>query len=84
MKVLRHNMPFGNASGGDAGTYFIGYARSLHPLEKMLEAMVIGRPPGNYDRLLDSTSAIIIMRRVAESGGELEPGFEGVGQAPVA
>jgi porphyrinogen peroxidase len=58
VKIMRHNMPFGNVSGGDSGTYFIGYARSLHPLETMLESMVIGRPPGNYDRLLDFTHPI--------------------------
>ncbi len=58
VKILRHNMPFGNASGGAAGTYFIGYARSLQPLEAMLEAMVVGRPPGTYDRLLDFTHPV--------------------------
>ena len=58
VKILRHNMPFGNVTGGDAGTYFIGYARSLHPLEAMLAAMVIGRPPGNYDHLLDFTTPV--------------------------
>ena len=58
IKILRHNMPVGNVSGGDAGTYFIGYARSPHPLEAMLEAMVVGRPPGNYDRLLDYTRPV--------------------------
>lgn len=30
--VLRHNMPFGKASGGEAGTYFIAYATSPRPL----------------------------------------------------
>jgi putative iron-dependent peroxidase len=58
VKILRHNMPFGNVSGGDSGTYFIGYARSLQPLETMLENMVFGLPPGNYDRLLDFTHAV--------------------------
>jgi putative iron-dependent peroxidase len=58
VKILRHNMPFGRVTGGDAGTYFVGYARSLQPLEAMLEAMVIGRPPGNYDRLLDFTKPV--------------------------
>ena len=33
--ILRHNMPFGTASG-ESGTYFIGYARSPHVLEQML------------------------------------------------
>jgi porphyrinogen peroxidase len=32
VKILRHNMPFGRVTSGDSGTYFIGYARSLHPL----------------------------------------------------
>jgi putative iron-dependent peroxidase len=55
VKILRHNMPFGRVTSGDSGTYFIGYARSLDPLETMLRNMVIGRPPGTYDRLLDYT-----------------------------
>ena len=58
VKILRHNMPFGNVTQGEAGTYFVGYARSLHPLEAMLEAMVIGRPPGTYDHLLDFTHPV--------------------------
>jgi porphyrinogen peroxidase len=56
--ILRHNMPFGDAALGDCGTYFIGYARSPHVLEQMLENMFVGRPPGNYDRLLDFTHAV--------------------------
>jgi putative iron-dependent peroxidase len=58
VQILRHNMPFGHVSAGDAGTYFIGYARSPRPLEQMLENMVVGRPPGNYDRLLDFSRAV--------------------------
>lgn len=58
VKILRHNMPFGNVSGGESGTYFIGYARSPRPLEAMLANMVVGRPPGNYDRLLDFTRPV--------------------------
>src|SRR5262249_4140569 len=58
VKILRHNMPFGQATVGDSGTYFIGYARSLHPLETMLENMVLGRPSGTYDRLLDYTRPV--------------------------
>lgn len=56
--ILRHNMPFGNVSLGDSGTYFIGYARSPRPIEQMLVNMFIGRPPGNYDRLLDFTHPV--------------------------
>jgi encapsulating protein for peroxidase/Dyp-type peroxidase family protein len=51
-------MPFGNVSTGDAGTYFIGYACSPARIEKMLEHMVIGNPPGNYDRMLDFTHPV--------------------------
>ena len=53
VKILRDNMPFGNAAVNEFGTYFIGYARSPRTIEQMLENMFIGRPPGNYDRLLD-------------------------------
>src|SRR5271154_3445743 len=53
IKILRDNMPFGRASHGESGTYFIGYSRSPRTTEQMLENMFIGRPPGNYDRLLD-------------------------------
>jgi putative iron-dependent peroxidase len=57
-KILRDNMPFGRASSGEFGTYFIGYSRSPRTIEQMLENMFIGRPPGNYDRLLDFSRAI--------------------------
>jgi putative iron-dependent peroxidase len=53
IKILRDNMPFGRAAEGEFGTYFIGYSRSPSTIEQMLENMFIGRPPGNYDRLLD-------------------------------
>lgn len=56
--ILRDNMPFGDASKGEFGTYFIGYARSPRTIELMLENMFVGRPPGNYDRLLDFSRAI--------------------------
>jgi putative iron-dependent peroxidase len=57
IKILRDNMPFGNAARGEFGTYFIGYARSPRTVEQMLDNMFIGRPPGNYDRLLDFSRA---------------------------
>ncbi|SDI83142.1 putative iron-dependent peroxidase [Paraburkholderia steynii] len=57
VKILRDNMPFGRPGSGEFGTYFIGYARSPDPIEKMLENMFVGRPPGNYDRLLDFSRA---------------------------
>ena len=58
VKILRHNMPFGNAAHGEFGTYFIGYARSPRPIEQMLSNMFIGQPVGNYDRLLDFSRAV--------------------------
>jgi putative iron-dependent peroxidase len=53
VKIVRDNMPFGRVGAKEFGTYFIGYARSPRTIEQMLENMFIGRPPGNYDRLLD-------------------------------
>jgi porphyrinogen peroxidase len=58
IKILRDNMPFGRAAQGEFGTYFIGYSRSPRTIEQMLENMFVGRPPGNYDRLLDFSRAV--------------------------
>ena len=57
IKIIRDNMPFGRAAEKEFGTYFIGYARSPRTIEQMLENMFVGRPPGNYDRLLDFSLA---------------------------
>jgi putative iron-dependent peroxidase len=58
VKILRHNMAFGRPGAKEFGTYFIGYARSPQPTEQMMENMFVGRPPGNYDRLLDFSRAV--------------------------
>jgi porphyrinogen peroxidase len=58
LKILRDNMPFGQPAHGEFGTYFIGYSRSPRVTEQMLENMFVGRPPGNYDRLLDFSRAV--------------------------
>ena len=58
IKILRDNMPFGRAGHGEFGTYFIGYSRSPRTIEQMIENMFIGRPPGNYDRILDFSTAV--------------------------
>jgi len=58
IKILRDNMPFGRPGHGEFGTYFIGYSRSPSTIEQMLENMFIGRPPGNYDRILDFSRAV--------------------------
>jgi porphyrinogen peroxidase len=56
-KIYRANGFFGQPGKGEFGTYFIGYARSPRVIEQMLQNMFIGRPPGNYDRLLDVSRA---------------------------
>jgi porphyrinogen peroxidase len=58
IKIVRDNMPFGRPGEGEFGTYFIGYARSPRTIEQMLENMFVGRPPGNYDRILDFSRAV--------------------------
>ena len=58
LDIVRDNMPFGELGKGEFGTYFIGYARAPHRIEQMLHNMFIGRPPGNYDRLLDFSRAV--------------------------
>jgi putative iron-dependent peroxidase len=58
LAILRDNMPFGRPGQGEFGTYFIGYTGRLWVLERMLERMFIGAPPGAYDRLLDFSTAL--------------------------
>jgi putative iron-dependent peroxidase len=56
--ILRDNMPFGQVGAGEFGTYFIGYCRTPRITEQMIENMFVGSPPGNYDRLLDFSTAV--------------------------
>lgn len=58
LEIVRDNMPFGEVGKGEFGTYFIGYARSPARIEQMLQNMFVGKPPGNYDRLLDFSTAV--------------------------
>jgi putative iron-dependent peroxidase len=51
-------MPFGRVGTAEFGTYFIGYCRTPRVTEQMIENMFVGRPPGNYDRLLDFSRAV--------------------------
>jgi putative iron-dependent peroxidase len=57
-QILRFNMPFGSVGDREFGTYFIGYARSPDVIVEMLTNMFIGKPPGNYDRVLDFSTAV--------------------------
>src|SRR5215475_4553536 len=57
-QIVRDNMPFGRVGTGEFGTYFIGYCRTPRVTEQMIANMFVGRPPGNYDRLLDFSRAV--------------------------
>jgi hypothetical protein len=46
-------MPFRKVGTGEFRTYFIGYARDPGVIEEMLRTMFLGKPAGNYDRILD-------------------------------
>lgn len=56
-KIVRDNMPFGNMSTNEMGTYFIAYASTFTTVQKMLNNMFIGSPAGNSDRILDFSTA---------------------------
>lgn len=56
--ILRDNMPFGRPGNAEFGTYFIGYARDLAVIEQMIEHMFVGDPIGEYDRILDFSTAV--------------------------
>ncbi|SDO19535.1 putative iron-dependent peroxidase [Nakamurella panacisegetis] len=57
LQILRDNMPFGRVGTAEFGTYFIGYARDPAVTETMLRNMFLGNPAGNYDRILDFSTA---------------------------
>ncbi|OBH47368.1 Dyp-type peroxidase [Mycobacterium mantenii] len=58
LKIVRHNMPFGELGKREYGTYFIGYSRTPKVTEQMLRNMFLGDPPGNTDRILDFSTAV--------------------------
>lgn len=58
LKIVRDNMPFGSPSTNEFGTYFIAYSSTFSTTKKMLTRMFIGDPPGNYDRILDFSTAM--------------------------
>lgn len=87
LKIVRANLPFGQPSRGEFGTYFIGYARDPAITLRMLTNMFVGDPPGNYDRILDFSDAVTgtfffvpsadlleaLAERKAEGGAATEP-----------
>lgn len=56
-KIVRDNLPFGTVADNNMGTYFIAYASSFVTVKNMLTNMFIGVPEGNYDRILDFSTA---------------------------
>lgn len=57
LKIVRDNMPFRDQTTNEFGTYFIAYANTFRTTETMLQRMFLGDPPGNYDRILDFSTA---------------------------
>jgi putative iron-dependent peroxidase len=57
-QILRANMPFGEVGRGEFGTYYAGYSATPSVTEQMLARMFTGDPPGNYDRILDFSTAV--------------------------
>ncbi len=57
-QILRANMPFGAPGRAEFGTFYIAYSATPAVTEQMLVNMFIGRPPGNYDRILDFSTAV--------------------------
>ena len=57
-EILRENMPFGNVSENEYGTFYIAYSNDPAVQEIMLHRMFIGDPPGNTDRVLDFSTAL--------------------------
>ncbi|WP_086652367.1 Dyp-type peroxidase [Acetobacter cibinongensis] len=58
LQIVRDNMPFGEIGKGEFGTYFIGYACNPARIEEMLNNMFVGKPAGNYDRILDVSTPV--------------------------
>jgi len=56
--ILRDNMPFGRPGISEYGTYFIGYARNLWVIERMLRNMFLGITEGRHDRVLDFSTPV--------------------------
>ncbi|MBV9858194.1 MAG: Dyp-type peroxidase, partial [Streptosporangiaceae bacterium] len=83
--ILRANMPFGEPGRGEFGTYYIAYAATPSVTERMLVNMFVGDPPGNYDRILDFSTAVTGGLFFAPSGDFLDdipdpPGEAGTAQ----
>src|ERR1700685_2038006 len=84
LQIVRDNMPFGKVRDGEYGTYFIGYCRTPRVTEQMIENMFIGRPPGNYDRILDFSRAVTGALFFVPSATFLDPLGDAASATPAA
>ena len=57
LKIVRHSMPYGKAAG-EAGLFFIAYAKDARIFEKMLNRMFVPTKEGVYDHLMDYTRPV--------------------------
>ena len=57
-QILRANMPFGELGSGRVRHVLHRLRRHPDVTEQMLVNMFIGNPPGNYDRILDFSTAV--------------------------
>jgi putative iron-dependent peroxidase len=85
-QIVRANMPFGDVSRAEFGTYYIAYAADPAVTEEMLVNMFIGKPPGNTDRILDFSTAVTGCLFFAPSAGFLDdiPGSPSAAPATAA
>ena len=58
IKIVRANMPFGQSERPNSAPTSSATHGHLGTIEQMLTNMFVGRPPGNYDRLLDFSRAV--------------------------
>ncbi len=83
-QVMRFNMPFGQVGAQEFGTYFIAYARGPDVIEQMLTNMFVGDPEGNYDRILDFSTAVTGSLFFVPSGELLDEGALAAGDDDAA
>jgi putative iron-dependent peroxidase len=55
LELMRQSMPYGNVS--TQGLLFVSYCANATNFERILHNMVFGTDEGNYDHLLDYTTA---------------------------
>lgn len=70
---LTKNVATCDSGAGEFGTYFIGFARHLCVIEKMLERMLIGHPLDHAQpppRLLNGPHGVQLFGAVGEHAGK--------------